>query len=358
MKCVRALGKELMTAAPSEFSIGNLVRRVLYFIREEHLVHVKEARDKGRSGSKDLTLALRDSSSKTKNKRDRSGSTGSAGGREDASDGGYSTEGGGRGSGCSGKYSSFSPSPSLESLLGNHAVSSQDDFSRHFPGLKSAVISAINEMSTEIDNHVAICQRAQDYIHNDECILTYGHAKLVELFLKAAAAKRRFQLIIAEAAPGLDGHRLAANLSKVPNISITIIPDSNIYALMARINKVVLCPQAIMADGGAISSSGHYMVALAAKDFSVPVVCVSPAFSLTPLFAHNQSSALQQLLSPSSVLAYDADVDFANVEVSNPAFDHIPPDLVSLYVTNDGSQLPSYVFRQLSEYYHPHDYVL
>eukprot|EP01039_Chlorochromonas_danica_P000570 gene570-614_t len=54
----------------------------------------------------------------------------------------------------------------------------------------------------------------------------------------------------------------------------------------------------------------------------------------------------------------DSDVNFANVEVSNPAFDHLPPDLISLYVTNDGSQLPSYVYRQLSEYYHPHDYVL
>ena len=41
-----------------------------------------------------------------------------------------------------------------------------------------------------------------------------------------------------------------------------------------------------------------------------------------------------------------------------PAFDYLPPDLVDLYVTNDGSQLPSYVFRQLSEYYHPKDYAL
>jgi translation initiation factor 2B subunit (eIF-2B alpha/beta/delta family) len=45
-------------------------------------------------------------------------------------------------------------------------------------------------------------------------------------------------LIIAEGAPGLDGHKLAHSLCKVPNISVTIIPDSNIYAIMARVNKV------------------------------------------------------------------------------------------------------------------------
>lgn len=42
----------------------------------------------------------------------------------------------------------------------------------------------------------------------------------------------------------------------------------------------------------------------------------------------------------------------------NPAFDFVAPDLMDLYVTNDGSALPSYVYRQLSEYYHPKDYVL
>jgi translation initiation factor eIF-2B subunit beta len=113
-----------------------------------------------------------------------------------------------------------------------------------------------------------------------------------------------------------------------------------------------------MADGGAISSSGHLMVATAAKEFLVPVVGISGAFSLTPLFAHNQTLALQQLQSPVSAIPYNTDVNFTNVEVVFPAFDHIPPDLISLYVTNDGSQLPSYMFRLLSEHYHPKDYSL
>ncbi len=65
---------------------------------------------------------------------------------------------------------------------------------RHFPRLKAAVLEAINDLSNEMDNTAAVCQRAKDYVHMDECILTYGYSRIVELFLKAAGAKRRFQV--------------------------------------------------------------------------------------------------------------------------------------------------------------------
>lgn len=50
------------------------------------------------------------------------------------------------------------------------------------------------------------------------------------------------QLIVAEAEPGLSGHKLAYELAKHPNISVTIIPDSGVFALMARVNKVHVAP--------------------------------------------------------------------------------------------------------------------
>ena len=99
------------------------------------------------------------------------------------------------------------------------------------------------------------------------------------------------------------------------------------------------------------------MVSIAAKELSVPVVGVTGAFALTPLFAHNQKAVLNQLLSPNKAMDYNTDRN-NDIDVIYPAFDCIPPDLIALYITNDGSQVPSYVFRQLSEYYHPMDYVI
>lgn len=60
----------------------------------------------------------------------------------------------------------------------------------------------------------------------------------MERFLRAAS-KRSFQVIVAERAPWYDGHEMAARLASVP-IDTTVITDSAIFAMMARVNKVII----------------------------------------------------------------------------------------------------------------------
>jgi translation initiation factor eIF-2B subunit beta len=43
------------------------------------------------------------------------------------------------------------------------------------------------------------------------------------------------------------------------------------------------------------------------------------------------------------------------INAINPAWDYVPPELVSLYITNSGGHNPSYIYRLLAEYYHPED---
>ena len=44
--------------------------------------------------------------------------------------------------------------------------------------------------------------QATEHIHANEVILTHGRDPTVEAFLKAAAKKRTFDVIVAETAPG------------------------------------------------------------------------------------------------------------------------------------------------------------
>lgn len=111
-----------------------------------------------------------------------------------------------------------------------------------------------------------------------------------------------------------------------------------------------------MADGGAICLSGHLMTILAAREHSVPVVGVTGVYKLTPLFSHNQTHVLDILAAPCTALPYSAPVDGDRMEVAVPMFDYISPDNIELFVTNNGSHLPSYVYRLLSEFFHPDDY--
>jgi hypothetical protein len=46
------------------------------------------------------------------------------------------------------------------------------------------------------------------------------------------------------------------------------------------------------------------------------------------------------------------------VDVSNPFFDYISPELVSLFITNLGGHPPSYIYRLLGENYNVEDYCL
>ncbi|CAN0268106.1 unnamed protein product, partial [Ectocarpus fasciculatus] len=75
---------------------------------------------------------------------------------------------------------------------------------------------------------------------------------------------------------------------------------------------------------------------------------------LCPLFPHDQDT-FNCLLSPAAVMSYKDKDSMKNVEVLNPAYDYIPPNLVDLYITNMGGLQPSYIYRLLAEYYHRDD---
>jgi translation initiation factor eIF-2B subunit beta len=208
------------------------------------------------------------------------------------------------------------------------------------------------------DMHKNINEQAVNHIHSGEIILTSGRSRSVELFLKAAAAKKRdFRVIVCEGAPFYGGHAMAVALSDA-GIDTIVVNDSAVFAVMARVNKVLLPAHAVLANGGLIASSGCNLVALAARHNSVPVVCTTGLFKLCPIFPHEGQDTLNDLVSPSSVTDY-ADMNehlLGDVEFINPVHDYIKPEHINLYITNVGSFQPSFIYRLLAEYYHTDDW--
>ncbi|KAF4034348.1 Initiation factor 2 subunit family [Phytophthora infestans] len=307
---IRQLGHMLTKAHAHELAIGNVVRRVLYIIREEH--------------SNALKLSSADA----------------ANGSAVAPVSGPPT----------------SRNNNLSRSLGTILTPGTDtDLSIPITDLKLSVMEGIAELVDEIDSlHVNIADQAMEYIHTDEVILTFGQSLSVEAFLKTAAKKRSFKVIVVESAPSLNGQHMAHALAE-SGIHVTVIPDSAVFALMARVNKVVVPAAAVVANGGLIAQSGLQNIALAAKKCSVPVVCVAGLIKLSPLYAHDLD-VLSELLAPSSIYNYEDTVD--NLEVLNPAYDYVPPECVRIFITNTGAHQPSYIYRLLAEYYSPQDYQL
>uniref|UniRef100_A0A5F8H5W1 Uncharacterized protein n=1 Tax=Monodelphis domestica TaxID=13616 RepID=A0A5F8H5W1_MONDO len=46
------------------------------------------------------------------------------------------------------------------------------------------------------------------------------------------------------------------------------------------------------------------------------------------------------------------------VSVHCPVFVYIPPELIILFISNIGENTPSYIYRLMSELYHPDDHIL
>lgn len=293
---LRQEGRALMQVDPTETAVGNVVRRVLKLVRDDYA------------------------------------------------------------SMCCGRQVEGDNSESLQKLVSAKG-DSVDDYSRPQPELRERLLESLDELERELalsrDN---IAAQALEHIHSGQVIMTTGRSRTVEAFLRRAAAQRTFQVMVAESAPSFSGLELARVLSRA-GIRVTVVPDSAVLAIMPRVSKVIIGTHSVMADGGLKAPCGAHALALAARQCAVPLIVVAPAFKLTPQYLCSEDQeAFQRFGSPERVAPFET--ASSAVQLVAPAFDYVPPDLVPLLVLNSGGNAPSYVYRLLSEMYHPDDFKL
>lgn len=305
----------------------NTIRRVLYIIRDEHkLEQAEEEETTQQEGSSDKVTVLGSQRSvlKTSDGRDTLRASAVV-------------------------HNPLNQSGMISVLMSSPA----GDLSHSSKNLREAIVVTISdylEELREVGNSIA--GQAREHIHAKEIIMTFGKSRTVEHFLKVAARKRTFEVVVVEGSPGDSGQEMALSLASA-GIETCLIPDSAAFAIMSRVNKVIVGTHGVMANGGLISVAGTHMIATAAHHFNVPFVVCTGLYKLSPLYAHDQDS-YNELKAPAEVLPFSTAQRF-NVAVKNPAWDYTPPELVSLYITNGGAYSPTYIYRLLAEYYHPED---
>ncbi|KAH6674080.1 hypothetical protein B0J14DRAFT_30793 [Halenospora varia] len=223
--------------------------------------------------------------------------------------------------------------------------------------LKAEVISGIEEIIDELDQvDDQIAAYAQEHIHSNEVILTHSSSLSVQKFLLKAAEKRKFTVIVAESYPNdheathasvtgkvnsnLDGgDDLSTDMFLKPlssaGITVILMTDASIFAIMSRVNKVILATHAVIANGGLIAAAGARIIAKAAKVHRTPVIVVSGVYKLSPEYPFEFESLIEYG-DPGSIVGYHDGSLVDNLEVDNPVYDYVPPDLVDLYITNLG----------------------
>jgi len=208
------------------------------------------------------------------------------------------------------------------------------------------------EIETVLDE---IGRVAREHVHPNECILVYGYSSTVARFLISAHQRGvKFEVLVADSAPRCDGQEMTVELVKA-GITTTLIPDSALFVMMPRVNKVIVGANAIMSNGGVITASGVHLLALVARKHGVPVTVCSSLFKLTPRYPYDLEF-LSCLANPAEVLPHVMLPHPDQVGVLNPRFDYVPPELVSLFITDHGCHTPSFIYRLLEEYYDAEDY--
>uniref|UniRef100_A0A061R8H0 Translation initiation factor eIF2B subunit beta n=1 Tax=Tetraselmis sp. GSL018 TaxID=582737 RepID=A0A061R8H0_9CHLO len=361
---VREQGARMQEANPHELAIGNMVRRVLSLIRDEHVQEVTSSQlSQGAPEEEQPRSVLESALSKAIRATADAGRSSNVG-LHNLLDVGpvspfYQRQ-------CSEEPEAEEPEPEPESAPPPQPPKRKHSRSPQWEH-KPRVLENVNELIEELDMiEGQISSQGLEHIHSNEVILTMNYSSTAIKFLQEAAKKREFQVVVAEGAPECDGLKAARMLAK-SNVPTTVIADACIFAMMARVNKVILGAHAVLANGGVIAAAGSHMLALAAQRHAVPFVVLVGLHKLSPLFPHDPDLSFNNLRSPSGVVGYDIvghgtstgeDATETLVHVPNPQFDYIPPELVTIFVTDTGGYTPSYVYRLLAEYYKREDYAL
>ena len=221
--------------------------------------------------------------------------------------------------------------------------------------LKGEVMEGIRELQDELEtSDKQIAEVALEHIHANEIILTHTASTTVQKFLMYAARKRKFTVVHAETYPHdntathgvlLTGKKRESHADDDDDdddkwkplteagIQVYVIPDSHVFAIMSRVNKVILATHTVLANGSLVAAAGAHMIAMAAKEHQTPVVVLSGVYKLSPVYPFDIDELIEHG-DAGGVVPY-SDGDFVDkVDVENPLYDYVPADLVDLYITN------------------------
>ncbi|KAI8835485.1 hypothetical protein BJ741DRAFT_649701 [Chytriomyces cf. hyalinus JEL632] len=214
--------------------------------------------------------------------------------------------------------------------------------------LRNNVVQSMKEMLDDIQTaSQSIANGALEHIHSDEIFMTLGRSPAVEGFLKEAAKLRKFKVMVAETSPSYGGQELALSLSKA-GIDTTVITDASVFAVMSRVNKVILGTHAVLANGGLVAISGSQVMAAAAKHYSTPVVVLAELYKMSAVYPFDVD-AFNLGANPDAVFGFEDGYMIDHIDAINPTYDFVVPDLISLFITNEGAYPPSYVSRLIYE---------
>jgi methylthioribose-1-phosphate isomerase len=161
----------------------------------------------------------------------------------------------------------------------------------------------------------------------------------------ARDAGKRVAVIADETRPFLQGLRLTAWELAKDNIPVTVITDNMAGSVMqsGKVNVVVVGADRIAGNGDTANKIGTYMVAVLARKHNIPFYVAAPISTLDLTLKSGQEIPIEQRDRKEVTHIGGQQLAPDGIEVSNPAFDVTPNDLITAIITDRGVARAPYV---------------
>ena len=154
----------------------------------------------------------------------------------------------------------------------------------------------------------------------------------------ARDAGKRIAVIADETRPFLQGARLTAWELQKDDIPVTLITDNMAGHIMkqGKVDAVVVGADRIAANGDTANKIGTYMVAVLAKRHEIPFYVAAPISTIDIACPTGEEIPIEQRDTREVTHIRDHQLSPTGIDVSNPAFDITPNDLIAAIITDKG----------------------
>ncbi|KAI0068970.1 IF-2B-domain-containing protein [Artomyces pyxidatus] len=230
---------------------------------------------------------------------------------------------------------------------------------------------AKDELCHKIDNYIrdriiiadqVIQETAMKKIHDGDVVLTYARSSVVEqVLLEAWSEGTQFSVYVVDSRPMLEGKRLLSVLAAA-SIPCTYLLLPALGSVITEISTVFVGAHSIHSNGAVYSRAGTALVAMMAKQHSVPVVVCCETYKFSEgvqldSFTKNELAPLGDRFSSFPLTRPRESLTLQNrpnLEILNPLYDLTPPSSITAVVTEVGvippdsiSSIPLALGRQM-----------
>ncbi|GJN66450.1 hypothetical protein VFPFJ_01448 [Purpureocillium lilacinum] len=200
-----------------------------------------------------------------------------------------------------------------------------------------------------IDARNGVAEAGWRFVGEGKCVLTHGASRSVTGVLERAskALNAKFRVVYVRDETRPEESDVVVKQLRGMGIPVAEIPEAavaHVMGLLRQVHMVFVGAEAVTQNGGIISRIGTYQIAQLASKAKIPFYVAVETHKFVRKFPLDQRDIgfTQEVL--------DFSTDAASKQPAD-AVDYTPPELISNLVTENGVQLPGYVFEQLLDIY-------